>query len=92
MERQHYVVFMVVACYHKQAGSDGERDYLLPVKAPDGQMTYFTLEHAYEWIERTVERLDPPAGLMGRGACVRGRHDDRGGVRHGPEIVGRQTC
>ena len=66
MERQHYVVFMVVACYHKQAGSDGERDYLLPVKAPDGQMTYFTLEHAYEWIERTVERLDPPAGLMGR--------------------------
>lgn len=68
MERQHYVVFMVVAYYHQQAGPDGDRDYLLPVKAPDGQMTYFTLEQANAWIEHKVNDTSSPHedGLMGR--------------------------
>ena len=58
----HYVVFMVVS----ESKTDGTRDYLQPVKTPDGEIIWFTLEHAYEYIERMVERLTPPAGLMGR--------------------------
>lgn len=57
----HYVVLMVVS----ESKTDGTRDYLQPVKTPDGEIIWFTLEHANEWIERMVN--DPsPAGLMGR--------------------------
>ena len=57
----HYVVFMVVS----ESKTDGTRDYLEPVKTPDGEIVWFTLERANEWIERMVN--DPSLGrLMGR--------------------------
>ena len=61
MERQNYVLMMVVS----ESKTDGTRDYLEPVKTPDGEIIWFTLEHAYEYIERMIN-APPPARLMGR--------------------------